>query len=541
MSVIELLHGWDELEAALPDYEEAEAYAGGNAAEVFANPKLRQMLARTGERYRFNLAKTPITVLANKLDLVAVTDPSSTKITDLITAAWDANDMDVHFPDLTTKMLTYGDAYLMAWESDDDSPITPEVPDDAQPDEALEQAGVEFTIHNPKNTRLIYDPENHRRKWFIIKRWCVPTTTGKRWRVDLWFGDRMERWVSLADTGLGEKENWSPFTGWPGGDPVAPEVENGFEEIPFFHFRTALPYGVPVHKSAYPAQDAINKMLITQITTSDQQGWPARFALMETGAELDQNHDDPDFPQDDDDQARRDYQRAAKSRLTNEPGSMNYMPGTKGVVQLSGAEPAVFLDPAEFYIRLMAQMTEIPMHHYDPAGEVPSGESLKVKDGPLNGHVLKLQKLMKGPVLEWWAFALKVLGSKPTKVLEARWAPAEMAVGKSDWEVIGLKQASGVPQHQTLVEAGYEPETVDTWLDDNQEEMDLFRRADLLDKVAGAAQKLGAAVSLGVMTADQAQEIIVRITGQKAEEVEGPPPPVPPADPANPDDEQPPA
>ena len=539
MSVVELLHGWKELQAALPDYEEAEKYASGKAEEVFHNPRLRAALAASGERYRFNLAKTPIEVLANKLDLVAVTDPSSTKITDLITAAWDANDMDVHMPDVITKALTYGDAYLMAWESDDESPITPEVPDDAQPDEALELAGVEFTVHNPKNTRLIYDPENHRRKWFIIKRWCVPTLTGQRWRVDLWFGERLERWVSISTSSLEESSGWTPFTGWPGGDDVDPVVPNGFEEIPFFHFRTAIPYGVPVHLAAYPAQDAINKMLITQVTTSDQQGWPSRFALMEVGAELDQNADDPDFPQDDDGQARRDYQRMAKSRLTNEPGSMNYMPGTKSVVQLAGAEPDVFLSPAEFYLRLMAQMTNIPMYHFDPAGEVPSGESLKVKDGPLNKNVGKLQKLMKGPVLEWWIFALKILGAKPTKVLEVRWAPAELAVGKDDWTVIGLKNAAGVPQHQTLTEAGYEPETVDKWLDDYAEEMDLFRRADLLDKVATASQKLGAAVALGVMTAEQAQELLVRITGQK---VEGPPEPQPVVDPnADPDDEEPPA
>lgn len=539
MSVIEVVHGWHELEAALPAYEEAEAYASGKVKEVFASAKLRQRIEATGERYRFNLAKTPIKVLSNRLDLTAVTDPASKPVTELITAAWDANDMDVHFPDVISKSLMYGDGYLMTWDSEPEDDSESEMPDDVQPDPALAAAKVEFVWHNPKNTRMIYDPENERRKWFLIKRWCVPTQAGKRWRVDLWFAGRLERWVSISDANLTEKASWEPFTGWPEGEAVDPVVDNIHEEIPFHHFRTALPYGVPVHTDAYPAQDALNKMLITQINTSETQGWPSRFALQELGAELDQNADDPDFPQDDDGQARRTYERSASSRLTNEPGAMNYMPGTKSVVQLSGAEPENFLGPAEFYIRLMAQMTEIPMHHYDPAGEVPSGESLKVKDGPLNAEVLKLQKLFKSPVLEWWMFALKIMGAAPVKVLEARWAPAEMAVGKDDWTVIGLKQDSGVPQRTTLVEAGYEPETVDTWLKDQAEEMGIQRQADLLDKLAGAAQKLGAAVSLGVMTKEQAQEIIVSVTGQKEVPVAGPPVPQP-ADPnANPDDEPP--
>jgi hypothetical protein len=56
--------------------------------------------------------------------------------------------------------------------------------------------------------------------------------------------------------------------------------------------------------------------------------------------------------------------------------------------------------------------------------------------------------------------------------------------------------------------------------------MDLMRRADLMVKVADAAQKLGAAVGSGVMNAEQAQQVIAMLMGVQEEAVEGPPDPV---------------
>lgn len=523
MSVTDLITGWKAMEDALPAYKEAERYYEGMAPEVFASEKIAHKLQATAGRYRFNLAKTPVNVLRDRIELAAVTGGTDKAVTDRIKEISDANNLDVEFPDLVRITLEYGDGYLMPW------PVEPdETPDDVQPDPELEAAKVELVVHNPKHVRMMYDPSNRRRKWFLIQRWCVDRPGGLYvWRVDLWYADRVEHWVSKTADSLTEESGWTPFSGFPDvPDSDVEEVEvNPYEEIPFFHFRTALPYGVPVHRDAYGAQDAVTKLLCTELDSVDAVGYPARFALTDAGAELDQAADDPDFPGGDDvNTPSAGDRQASTSNLRSGPGTLSYLHGVKELVQFDPAEPATLLDPTDFFIRLMAQQTQTPMDSFDPNGEVPSGESLKVKHAPLRNHAKRLCTMLTAPTVEAWKFTLKVVGVK-AQTIEVRWVPQEQATGKDDWETIGLKQGAGVPQGQTLVEAGYDQETVDGWLDDDAEAMDLLRRADLMVKVADAAQKLGAAVGSGVMTADQAQEVIAMLMGVKPEPVDGPPDP----------------
>lgn len=523
MSVTDLVTGWRAMEEALPGYVKAETYYDGTAKEVFASARIADRLRQTAGRYRFNLAKTPVQVLADKIELAAVTGPTD-EVTDRIKAISEANNLEVEFPDLIRLALEYGDAYVMAW------PLDPEdTPDDVQPDPELDAARVELVVHNPKHNRMMYDPANRRRKWYYIRRWCVdrPGDTYV-WRVDLWYANRVEHWVSKSTDNLGEESGWTEFTGF-AGEPettVAAVEDNPLAEIPAFHYRTALPYGVPVHRDAYGAQDAITKLLATELDSVDAVGFPARFALTDQGSELDQADDDPDFPNGDDANAPAAGDRlASESALRSGPGTLSYLRGVKTLVQFDPADPAALLDPTEFFIRMMAQQTRTPMDSFDPNGEVPSGESLKVKHGPLNRNAGKLCTMFTAPTLELWKFTLAAVSVKVT-TLEVRWVPQETATGKEDWETIGLKQSAGVPQAQTLVEAGYEQETVDKWLDDDAEAMDLVRRADLVVKVADASQKLGAAVGSGVMNAEQAQAVIAVLLGVKEEPVEGPPDPM---------------
>lgn len=520
MSSTDLITGWKSLEEALPGYVRAEAYYRGKAPETFASTRIEQKLRDTANRYRFNLAKTPVQVLADKIELAAVTGTDDA-VSERIKTISEANNLDVEFPDLIRLTLEFGDAYLFSY------PLDPEeTPDDVQPDPELEAARVELVVHNPKHNRMMYDPSNRRRKWFYFRRWCVDRPGDKMvWRVDLWYADRVEHWVSKTSDNLTEQAGWEPFDGFfdvPDSD-VDPVEGNPMGEIPAFHYRTALPYGTPVHEDAYGAQDAITKLLATQLDTVDSVGFPARYALTDEGSELDQATDDPNFP-DDADAPTGDTRRASESSLRSGPGTLTYLHGVKDLKQFDAAEAATLLDPTEFFVKLMAQQTRTPMDSFDPNGEVPSGESLKVKHGPLNRNAKRLATMFTSPTQEVWKFTLKTVGIVVTTV-EVRWVPQETATGKEDWEVIGLKQGAGVPQGQTLVEAGYEQDTVDLWLDDEAEDMDLMRRADLMVKVADAAQKLGAAVGSGVMNAEQAQAVIAMLMNVKEEKVEGPPPP----------------
>ena len=505
----DLLAGWTALEDALPDYLEAEQYACGEVEEIFASLDIKAKLAKTGEAYRFNLIKTAITVRTDRCEIDMIKVPDNEKATERLAQAWDANEMAVHYPGLFRDTFTYGDAYVQVWE------LPPDEDDESTADDDLVAVGVELTTHGPKNVRVIYDPENPRRKLFAINRWAMPKTSLGlvRWRVDLYYADTIERWISKPGASLEALDGWDRFADEVGSDVL----DNPFGEIPFFHHRTDLPYGVPVHKAGYGAQNALNKMLITQITSSEQLGFPARYGLLDKDAELDNNNDDPQWEDDGDAAAvtpsGENRGGAQSGAMRSGPGVMSTFTGMAEVGQFDAADPKGFLDPAEFYIRLMAQLTTTPLHYFDPSGDVPSGESLKVADAPLVKSIMWLQVLQTGPLREEWLFALRVLGIT-VKAIDVEWAPVQSATGLDDWTIIAAKQAAGVPVDQTLTEAGYRPDQVAIWLDANAEAATLAQRVALLGQIGTAVRDLSSGVALGVISDLEANAAVNQVLNQ---------------------------
>lgn len=536
MSIADVLYGWDAVERALPDYLEAERYYTGDVDEWFSTPKIKAMVASTGIRHRFNLASIPVTSLADRVELLGVVAPDSEETTKAVEEIWAANNLDIHYPDLITKTFYYGDAYIRVWPTDTvdmDNPEEAEAElDEADGvDDALGQAGVEFVVYDPKNVRMIYDPENHRRKLYTIVRWpMIDPAKQEFWRVDLYYADRIERWQSKPGQPGNQASDWEEY-----GDarPAAildaitaeqdrPEPDdaddqgpghilpNPFGENPFFHYRTALPYGVPVHQKAYGCQDAVNKALVTQLNVMDSAGWPERYGLVEAGAELDQAMDNPnDF---DDEDVVSDSATAKNTNMKSGPGVFHKLTGMKEVGAFDAADPMAFLEPAGFYVRLMSQLTNTPLHRFDPTAEMPSGESLKTAEGPQVKMAKRQMTMASAPTVESWKFAFRTLGQQVPK-LEATWAPAQSATGLSDWQEVEAKQKAGVPIDQTLVEAGYDETTVQEWLEQGSEELDLTRRVGLLATFAEGVSKLAGLVATGVMTAEQVDTVIKDITG----------------------------
>jgi len=448
----ELTAGLAALDDALPDYEEAERYYEGHVAEVFSSARIRRAIARTGQRYRFRLAKTPVRVLADRVKVAGVTVAGDQATTGLLAEIREANGMDVVEPETLLRCFEYGDAYAIVWPYDDEP---------GSDDDPLAGVGVEISYNSPKCVRVVYDERNPRRKAFAVKRWPERDPLGRLvWRVDVFFRDRVERWVSEdhqpeATTGQGV---WLPYD-WDGQDPV---LDNPYGQIPVFHFRTAMPYGTPAHADAYGPQDAINKLLITQLTTTDGHGWPQRYRLTDKGAELDNAGDDPDWD-DDDDGPGVSTLGGVSSSLRSGPGTVQDFTGTRAVGQFDAADPKVFLDPTDLYVRLMAQVTGTPFHYFDPTGDQPSGESLKTANAPLDASADRMQTILAHEFAAMYRFALRVAGAAVDKPVEIAWAPPDVVTDKDWWETAQLKKSMGVPPRQILAEANYTAEQLDAW------------------------------------------------------------------------------
>jgi len=328
-----------------------------------------------------------------------------------------------------------------------------------------------------------------------VKRWCItlPGEQNHRWRADVWYSDHWERWITKQEAQPTGADGWEAYTF----DGEEFEYANPYGQIPFFHCRTALLYGVPVHKRGYGSQLAMQKMAIEHVTVSEAQGFPQRYGLVDLDADLDANSDGGDFPADDESLATSgdgplSRHGGTNTNLRTGAGSMQMLEGLSKVGQFDEADPEVFMGPMKQYITTMAQQTQTPLHDFQPQAQPPSGESRRVAEGPLVKRAKKMQKMLRGPIIDAWLFAMKIAGKTPTP-LRISWSPPYVADGTDDWQMNELKLRCGVPQQVVLTEAGYEADTVRTWLDAAPEMAGLDAQIARFERLSLAAQQFALA------------------------------------------------
>lgn len=482
----DIADGIAALEESRGDYEKADTYFKGSAPELFFSVRMRNLLDRAGVSYRVNFCKLPVTVLANRLRIAAVTasDPAAQEALDRI---WKHNRMNLLSKIIHRKVGKFGDGYVIVWPSADNK-------------------RVDIRWNSPLTTRMIYDSEDEDTPLYLVKRWQVEQDFH---RANLYYDDRIERWAS-TDRG----KNWQPYSDPDDGLEV---VDNPFGRIPGFHFRTDMPYGTPDHVDAYGVQDAINKLVAVQMGTVDFYGFPQRAALMSDRSAEDEMARE-DFWEDEESGVPGDDVEGQAATIQSSPERAWILRNIKSLVQLPAGDPQVFIQPFLLFVRAMAQVTETPVRHLDPQGDVPSGESQRASDAPLTMRVDDRKEMFDATYEDMLPFSLKVFGSldggqgfAEDLTVDVRWAPSEQTDDAQVWTVAQDKLAAGVPPRVVLIEAGYGPEQVDTWIKEVPA-IELAPRVDLLVKIAQAAQGLGASSALGVIDPGLVTRAIAALT-----------------------------
>jgi hypothetical protein len=515
----DLMEGLQALSNGMPDYHRAEMYYEATNPEFFASIRLRRALERTGTTFRFNLAKTPVDVMADRLEINAVNVPDDPDADAELQRIWEYNQMELESTNLHRRAGEFGDAYVIVWPTV--VPQGEDSDDDEAADEPEDSRLVDIFYNSAKTTRLVYDSENPRYKKYAIKKWTMPAQLGIKakppTRVNLYYPDRIEKYISTPNSKGNQRRDWKRYQdgvdeGWP--------VANPFGEIPVFHYRTGTPYGDPEHRAAYGPQDAINKLIITHAATIDYHGFPQRYLLSDTGNQSDEL---ADFDTSDD--INRFEDTGHDSTLRAGPGEVWWLNGVKQAGQFNPPDPQVFLAPLDVYIRMMAQVTSTPLHYFDPQTYTrlpPSGESIRAAEVPLLKKVRRRQVSYGHTHQEMLRFALKCAtwdgdqGAYDGADITVRWTPAATIDDAAGWQMIMVKQQAGVPRRQTLLEAGYGDEQVESWLPYQGDDLD--QRVDLLVKVGTAAQALGTAVGFGVMDGPTVTAIITQMLALPAEQ-----------------------
>lgn len=485
----DLMYGIEELKESRHGYDEAAVYYEGKVPEVFTSLRLRRALMLHDIDFDLNFAKTPVNAVVNRLEIAAVTTPDDAANT-LISKIWQDNQLDLELPDLFRRACEFGDAYLMVLPVEDDAGNT---------------IRVDMYYNSPQTVRVIYSEDNPRKKAFTIKRW----SEAKCQRAELYYDDRIERWTTLENSRGDKPQDWLH---WPAGpeDPESWLIEHDWGEQPVFHFRTDRPYGVPEHYGAYGPQNAINKLQQTHMGTVDYQGFPQRYALTEAANTDTSDLDPADFADDDwpfHEQGLGPSDSGADSSLKSGPGELMLLRGFKAVGQFDAAQPSVFLEPINFNIRAMAQITDTPLRLFDPqSSRQRSGVSYQEEDDPYIRKVTNRQVSFGATAREAFTFALRRFGIE-NPVVTVSWVPAKSVNDQVGWQTVTEKVKNGVPRKQALMETGYRAEQVDEWLA-GVDDAELSRRVTILASLAASAQQLGAAAALGVVTPEQVSGLL---------------------------------
>lgn len=492
MSVEDVVRGMRALDEAAPAYEEAERYYEGCVTEVFADAKVAHKLAKYGASFKANFAKIPVRAIANKLKITSISVPGEDKATDRITEIRELLGLPSEEKVIHRKAGEYGDAFVLVQPVDaEDDPTTID-------DDPTIKAGWELNWNSPLCMRVIYDEDHPQRKLYAIKRW---RNDKQLWRVRLYYANTIETWITKGKSDGLKPSHWiqdydyddeQQALAWP--------IVTDYGQVPVFHFRNAKPYGVPDHIDAYGPQNGITKILAAQTATIDPAAFKDRWGILEPNAELNANNDDPDADDDTEIGSTNSSTGGQRTKMRSGPGSFTTLPGFKSVGEWSAAEPGSLVSTFEMWLGIMAQVTGIPMKEFRVGGVQPAAEGSRERQLEFNDMITDRQPMYGGEWARIYRFMLRQ-DEAPIEVesVKVAWDAPGDTDDTDSWSVTQQKLEAGVPARQALSERGYSTDQLDGWkiTDDTSPNV-----VDELVKVAGMAQQLGAAVSLGVL--DQA-------------------------------------
>lgn len=487
-----------EITAAQPGYEAAREYDDINLYEQFMNSRAGRTLRQADIEFDPNFCGVVINAVSNRMTINSITSQDDAT-TEIVNEIWHSNELDLFWPDWQRNALRDGDGYLMAWPKTfylDEEGIEQPIPVEAGITYLPEQ--INITHVDPTCGRLFYDEEDPRVKKYFSQLWAEPVPGEKTvtWRLNMIYRDRIEKYATIPKTNQHQLkvEDFKPWTeelgilpddGYsededvPAG-PLWPEL-NPFLEVPVWHLRTALQYGKPEHANAFALQDGISKLLQALMTTVEFQGWPQMYAIQEANDLATQTiREDPlndAYAGDLDDDGLVDggavnLSQLPNGTLTNEtgsdiemsPGAMMVLKAFKAVGQFTAADPNVFLEPWREFALAIGTTTDTPSWMFPSlGGTIPSGESLKMVNFPLNKKTSRRCLLFAAALRGALAFTAKLCGAADA-VVNIEWEPVETVSETERWTLVKLRQDAGVPFKDAMMMAGIPESKADEWV-----------------------------------------------------------------------------
>lgn len=404
-----------KLKANQTKYEKTERYYKGDHDLAFATDKFKNAFGNLFREFALNLCPAVCDAVRDKLrieNFSAETGDGSLPKT--AWKIWQQNRMGTRAGQVHKEAVKNGDAYVMVW-------VDP---------------NKQITIYPQRaaNCTVFYDEETPGKILWAAKAW---QTVEKKTRLNLYYADRIERYISTQKTenGLPDANGLAEFSD-DGNDSL---ILNPYGIVPFFHFANNADigsFGESELLSAMPIQDALNKSVLDMLVAMEFAAFRQRWAA---GIEIDYDEDGNAIPP----------FKAGIERLW-----ITESPEAK-FGDFEAADLEKFLKvKADFRIDI-ACTTGTPLYYFMlTSGEMPSGESLKKSETRFINKVRDRQESFGQVWEDVMAFALLLEGKKDVRLF-ADWEDPSPISETEKLSNIVIKQEIGISDEQALIEAGY--------------------------------------------------------------------------------------
>ena len=426
-------------------YNTLWSYYEGSHPVKYATERLRDLFQDIDVHFVENWCAVVINSVYDRLELerfvVHGRDAEDEAATRRLNELFKETELDLDADDIHLASLVCGESFLLEWKN--------------------EAGDKQAYYHDPRMCHIAYDPEEPRKKLWAAKWWEVMVEVGpkieKRYRVNLYYPDRIEYWQSTKSADkVSSGEHF---------EKIAEPEENPYATVPMFHFRKERRDILSELLDIIPLQDAINKLLADLMVTSEFAAIPQRYAVSNANLKSAKN--------------------AANELLVIPKGDS--MEENTQVGQFNPVKLETFLQAMDKLAYAVGVISHTPRHYFYDQGGDPSGEALMTMEAPL---VKKTKRFIRRYGNTWQraaAFLLLLdsgLEVRPEDI-EPIFTKPETVQPKTMAEIRKLDIDCGLPLPTVLRREG--------WSEEEIEEMEGDREQSGARDQAGLAKALMAA------------------------------------------------
>jgi hypothetical protein len=426
----------DNLRRSAMKYSRTERYYRGEHDLTFATEKFENAFGTLFREFAMNLCPAICDAVRDKLRITGFgvqsasfsssdkRDESRTLNKD-IDHIWFRNRMALRAGEIHKEALKNGDAYAIVWPN--------------------ERGEVTIYPHRAASVTVHYSEDSPGEIAWAAKYW---RTEDKRTRLNIFYPDRIERYVSKRETDgtIPEAKEFSElvqsasFSSSKEKERTEVRTQtNPFGVVPVFHFANNADVGCLGHSElsqAIPIQDGLNKSILDMLVAMEFSAYRQRWAA---GIEV-------------------EYDEAGKPRQPFNSGVDRLWiatdPNTKfGDFSTSNLDQ--FIKVKDSFRIDMASVTGTPLHYFlQTAKGFASGESLKQNETRFLAKVHDRQAAFGQVWAELLSFALMLSGHQRVE-LATHWEDPAPTDERVLLENLLFKKQLGVTSEQALREAGY--------------------------------------------------------------------------------------